>query len=195
LQGQAFTIPIWGRHYLTSALAAIAVGQNMNLSLAEMASALEQFEPLPQRCEITSIDGTTIINDTYNACPTAMRAALDLVRDFDTRGRRIVVCGDMRELGREAVEQHRNLGDEVVTICGADLLVACGEYSRDVVTGARDAGMPVGQAIACNSPREALPFLLQQLVPGDVVLLKGSRVMAMETILEGLQGQLRKRAA
>ncbi len=195
LQGQAFTIPIWGRHYLTSALAAIAVGQNMNLSMAEMASALEQFEPLPQRCEITCIDGTTIINDTYNACPTAMRAALDLVRDFDTRGRRIVVCGDMRELGREAVEQHRNLGDEVVTICGADLLVACGKYSREVVMGARDAGMPVGQAIACNSPREALPFLRQQLVPGDVVLLKGSRVMAMETILEGLQGQPRKRAA
>ena len=94
------------------------------------------------RCQIRQVGGATIIDDTYNASPVAMRAALELLRDFDAPGRRIVVCGDMRELGDAARTTARQLGDQVVTLCGADLLVACGEHAHDVVAGARAAGMP-----------------------------------------------------
>ena len=74
----------------------------------------------------------------------------------------------------------------MVTVAGADVLVACGEHARDVVTGARDAGMPVGKALACRTPHDALPVLGYQVLPGDVLLIKGSRALAMEQLVEAI---------
>ncbi len=147
------------------------------------------------RCEVIEVRGATIINDTYNANPTAMHAALELLRDFDAPSRRIVVCGDMMELGDEAALLHRQLGNEVVTVCGADLLIACGQYAGDVVAAARAAGMPVARTIPCRTPEETLPYLGQAIVPGDVVLVKGSRALAMERVVEALQQFPRRRSA
>jgi len=195
VDGHSFEVPVQGRHHLTSALASVAVGQWMGMDLARIAYALKQFKPLPQRCEISRIGDKLIINDTYNACPTAMTAALELLRDFEAQGRRVVICGDMAELGTESKEWHYHVGQQVVSIGGADLLVACGNFARDVVTGARDAGMPLGRAIACTTPREALPLLHGQLLSGDVVLVKGSRAMAMENIVDALQVRERRMAA
>jgi UDP-N-acetylmuramoyl-tripeptide--D-alanyl-D-alanine ligase len=124
-----------------------------------------------------------------------MRAALELLRDFDASGRRIVVCGDMSDLGGEAVDLHRRLGDEVVTVCGADLLIACGQYADEVVGAARAAGMSPARAIACRTAEDALPYLGQAILPGDVVLVKGPRVMGMERIVEALQCYPRRRSA
>jgi UDP-N-acetylmuramoyl-tripeptide--D-alanyl-D-alanine ligase len=116
-----------------------------------------------------------------------MRAALELLRDFDAPGRRIVVCGDMRELGDAAAHLHRTLGDEVVTVCGADLLIACGSHAGEVVAGAYAAGMPRGRAVACDEPQDILARHEAALQPGDVVLVKGSRAMAMEQLVEALE--------
>lgn len=192
---QDFHVPVWGRHHLSAALAAIAVGQTMNMTLAEISVALSEFQPVAHRCQIVESAGKTIIDDTYNACPSAMRAALELLRDFDSAGRRVVVCGDMKELGPESSQWHRQIGDEVVTVCGADLLIACGQYARDVVTGARDAGMPLGRAVACTSPRDAVPVLRDQLAYGDVVLVKGSRALTMERVVDALVAGDQQRAA
>ncbi len=194
-EGQEFCVPVWGRHDLTSALTAIAVGRVMQISMDQIAASLAEFQPPPQRCQITKIQDKTIINDSYNACPTAMRAALELLRDFNAPGRRIVVCGDMRELGPSAEYWHRQLGDQVVTVCGADMLVTCGDHARDVVTGARDAGMPVGQAIACSSPQDVLSVLGKELAPGDVVLIKASRSLAVEKLIAALDATNVKQAA
>jgi UDP-N-acetylmuramoyl-tripeptide--D-alanyl-D-alanine ligase len=192
---QSFDIPVWGRHHLTSALAAIAVGKIFGLPTAEIREGLAEFEPAPQRCEITHVGDTTIINDTYNASPTAMRAALELLRDFESPGRRIVVCGDMRELGEQSHEFHRRLGDEVVTLCGADLLVACGQHAQEVAAGARQAGMSASRVMACRSPEETIPLLNQTLAPGDVVLIKGSRALAMERLVSALESRVVNKAA
>jgi UDP-N-acetylmuramoyl-tripeptide--D-alanyl-D-alanine ligase len=186
VDGHAFEVPVWGRHHLSGALAAIAVGKIFGLSTAQIADGLAGFQAPPQRCEISYAHGATIINDTYNASPTAMRAALELLRDFDAPGRRIVVCGDMRELGEASDAFHRQLGDEVVTLCGADLLVACGQHAQDVAAGACDAGMPAARVVACRSPEETLPHLGRALEPGDVVLIKGSRALAMERLVAAL---------
>jgi UDP-N-acetylmuramoyl-tripeptide--D-alanyl-D-alanine ligase len=187
VDGTRMRLAAWGRHHLASALAAVAVGRIFGLCDAEIARGLAEFEPPPLRCQIAKARGATIINDTYNASPVAMRAALELLRDFDAPGRRIVICGDMRELGDAAPRLHRHLGDQVVSLCGADLLVACGQYADEVVEAARAAGMPRFRAVAVGSPEEALAHVESELSPGDVLLVKGSRAMAMERLVEALQ--------
>ncbi len=188
-------IPVWGRHHLTAALAAVAVGNVFGVPLDEMADALSQFDPVPMRCEVVQVRGATWINDAYNASPTAMRAALELLRDFEGAGRRVVVSGDMVELGSQAPLLHARLGNQVATIGKADLLIACGEFAGEVVAGARAAGMTAGRAFACATAEEALPYLGQAVMPGDVVLLKGSRAMAMERIIEAMQRYPQRRSA
>ena len=189
VDGARMSVAVWGRHYLASALAAIAVGRIFGLGDAEIRQGLAEFEPPPMRCQITKAGGATIIDDTYNASPVAMRAALELLRDFDAPGRRIVVCGDMRELGEAAGRLHRHLGDQVISLCGADLLVACGEHAGDVVAGARDAGMPQSRAVAVGAPEEVLAHVESALEPGDVVLIKGSRALGMERLVQALQAR------
>ena len=147
---QPFSMPVWGRHHLTSALAAIAVGRAFGLSVAEISQALSDFEPPPMRCEVSSFGAARVINDAYNSNPLAMRAALEVLREDPSMGQRIVVCGDMRDLGTEAPRLHRQTGDEVVTVCGADLLVACGEHADDMVAGAIAAGMPSKRTISLS---------------------------------------------
>jgi UDP-N-acetylmuramoyl-tripeptide--D-alanyl-D-alanine ligase len=193
--GCPFVVPVWGRHHVTAALAAIAVGRLMGLDFEEMAAALRSYETVPMRCQVLAIRGATIINDAYNSNPTAMRAALELLQDFDTPGRRIVVCGDMAELGQETAILHWQLGQQIATICRADLLIACGEYARHVVAAARSAGMTPGRTITCARVDDALPYLGQAITPGDVVLVKGSRVMGMERIVEALEQYPLRRSA
>jgi UDP-N-acetylmuramoyl-tripeptide--D-alanyl-D-alanine ligase len=186
VDGTHMSVAVWGRHHLTSALAAVAVGRIFGIRDVEISRGLCEFEPPPMRCQITRLADMTIINDTYNASPVAMRAALELLRDFDAPGRRIVICGDMRELGEASGRLHTHLGDQIVTLCGADAVLACGEYAHDVVGGARTAGMPQSRALVAENfdqLRQQCELLLQ---PGDVVLVKGSRAMAMERLVEAL---------
>lgn len=182
-----FNVPVWGRHHLTSVLAAVAVGRALGRSLAEIADALAEFQAPPMRCQVLDIHGAKVINDCYNASPTSMRAALDLLREFDAPGQRIVVCGDMRELGDEEAQWHRELGTEVVTRCGADLLVACGERAEEVVDAARRSGMPGERTFACPNALDALPRLHDWMHEGDVVLVKGSRAFGMERLIAALE--------
>lgn len=195
VEGCPFTVPVWGRHHLCAALAAVATGRMFGMDLSEIAAALADFKPVSMRCEVIQLRGAMIINDSYNANPTAMRAALELLRDFDSPGRRIVVCGDMAELGEHAERMHCELGEQIVTLCGADLVIACGQYARQVVEGTRQAGMPLGRAIPCESPEAAFPYLGQAILPGDVVLVKGSRAMAMEKVIEAVRQYPRRRSA
>ncbi len=190
LDGMPMCVNVWGRHHLIGALSAVAVGRIFGMDDREIARALAEFQPPPMRCQITHVGGATIIDDTYNASPVAMRAALELLRDFDAPGRRIVVCGDMRELGEATEKLHRTLGDQVVTLCGADLLVACGDHAQDVVAGARAAGMPHARSVACRELDELLARGDVSLRAGDVVLVKGSRAMAMERLVQRFQEPL-----
>ncbi len=190
-----FSVPVWGRHHLISALVATAAGRIMGLDLDRIATALKEYRSVPMRCQVMELRGATIINDTYNASPTAMRAALELLRDFDAPGRRIVVCGDMADLGVEAPLLHHQLGNQIITVCGADLLIACGAFARDVVAGARAAGMPRAHAIPCRTPEETLPHLGQAILPGDAVLVKGARAMAMERVVEAMAQYPQRRTA
>lgn len=186
IDGREFTVGAWGRHHLCGALAAVAVGRLLGADDAEIASGLSRFQPPPMRCQIRRVGGVTIIDDTYNASPAAMTAALELLRDVDAPGRRIVVCGDMRELGDASAQLHEQLGDEIVTVCGADMVLACGDHAHLVVAGARAAGMPRAAAVARRHVDDMLTDFPTELRPGDAVLVKGSRAMEMERLVAAL---------
>jgi len=195
VQGQAYRVPVWGRHHLPAALAAIAVGRCFHMEDREIAKALHGYQSAPQRCQVSTHRGMTIVDDTYNASPSAMRAALELLGELDVAGRRIVVTGDMAELGVESARSHQRLGQEIVTVCGADLVIACGPHAREVADFARRAGMPREAALACDTAQEAAGLLIEHAACGDAVLVKGSRCMQMEIVVQRLQNTAARKAA
>jgi len=181
-----FRVPVWGRHHLGAALAAIAVGRIYGLGDEIVADALADFRPAPMRCEVVQIGDITVINDAYNSSPTAMRAALQLMSDLETSGRRVVICGDMMELGQHSADLHNQLGREIVTKSGSDLLVCCGQFAGQVADGALLAGMPEKSVHSYDDPLQAASQLVELIQPSDVLLLKGSRALGMERILDAL---------
>jgi UDP-N-acetylmuramoyl-tripeptide--D-alanyl-D-alanine ligase len=195
VDAQAYEVAVWGRHHLTSALAAIAVGLEFGLSPAEIAAALAGFQPPSMRCQVSDEAGVKVIDDSYNASPSAMRAALELLREVDAPGERVVVCGDMKELGPTSRQWHRRIGEEVVTRCGADRLIAYGEHAQDVVVAARAAGMPSARATACHAVEETISLARYVMQPGSAVLVKGSRAMGLERVVEAIRSENLRRAA
>lgn len=187
VHNQSFTVPVWGRHHLPGALAAIAVGRAAGIPLPEIAAALAAFEPLEMRCEVRECGPITVVNDAYNACPASMRAALELLRDVDDHGRKVFVCGDMCELGAATGRYHRQLGQQVVSVCGADLLVTVGQLAADVAAAAIESGMRRDCVVVCDSPAAAHNRLAERLEPGDVVLVKGSRAMGLEALADWIE--------
>jgi UDP-N-acetylmuramoyl-tripeptide--D-alanyl-D-alanine ligase len=190
-----FAIPVWGRHHVTVALSALAVGRMMGLDLPMMSAALAKHQSLPLRCEVLRLREATVINDIHNTDPTSMRATLELLDQCDGPGRRIVVCGDMVEVGEEASSLHWELGKQCVEIGRAAFVIACGEFARHVAGGARSAGLPPQRTIPCLSVDDALPHLGQLILPGDTVLVVGSRLTAMERVVEAMEQYPQRRSA
>jgi len=190
VDGCRFQLPVWGRHHIWSALPAIAIGRLHGISDREIAHSLEAFTPPPQRCEVISVGSMTVINDSYNASPQAVEAALVLLGEFDCTGRRIVVLGDMANLGPETVALHRRAGAHSVVRGHADYLIAVGRFSRHTIAGARAVGLSESQTAAYKTLDEAMTHIGQSVQSNDVTLVKGSRVMAMERVVEHLRDYL-----
>ncbi|MGD9857484.1 MAG: UDP-N-acetylmuramoyl-tripeptide--D-alanyl-D-alanine ligase [Planctomycetaceae bacterium] len=193
IDGGDFSLPAVGRHHLTAALAAAAVGMEVGLSRTQIADGLAQFEPVDGRCRPLSIGEWTVIDDTYNASPESMRAACELLRDWQGRGQRILVAGDMRALGAASQRYHTQLGEQVAA-CGIDRLLACGQDAQLAAERAHAAGMDAGRIGAC-ADADTLALLLDTwLGPGDVVLIKGSRDTHMERVIELIKRLAAERA-
>ncbi|MGD0765532.1 MAG: UDP-N-acetylmuramoyl-tripeptide--D-alanyl-D-alanine ligase [Dehalococcoidia bacterium] len=171
-----------GRHLLYNALAAAAVGVLEGMAPDELAEALSKAR-VPLRLHVyRGRNDSTILDDTYNASPASMLAALELLADLP--GRRIAVLGDMRELGAEEKEGHRIVGREAAQV--AQVIYAIGELGHLIGEEAQKAGHPA--VSLWSSKEEAAQHLAHNLAVGDVVLLKGSRAMALETMLKELKG-------
>jgi UDP-N-acetylmuramoyl-tripeptide--D-alanyl-D-alanine ligase len=127
----------------------------------------------------------TLLDDAYNASPEAMKAALDVLAAMP--GRRIAVLGDMFELGDHAEQGHADVGRHAVG--RTDTLITVGELGRVIARAAVEAGMAPNSVLACASNEEAAGFLKARLRSGDFVLIKGSRGMRMESIVESLTGE------
>ena len=175
-----------GRFMVTNALAAAAVGNLLGVSAADIKAGLEAVEPVGGRMNIHHTPkGIHIIDDTYNANPESMKAALTTLKTMRAGARGIFVAGDMLELGRQAASLHSQVG-ALAAQSGVSRLYACGKQADSVAAGARNAGLPAADFIT-GSREEIIEDLIAWLQPGDWVLVKGSRGMAMEKVVKGLK--------
>ena len=173
-------LPLSGLHYVSDALAAIAVGLEMGVEPADIQARLATFQNMEGRQSIYEAKGFTIINDSYNAGPESMAAALNVLGS--RQGRRIAVLGDMLELGVNTEAEHYKIGR--IAAEKADFLFAYGPTSERMLNGAVTGGM-AGKARAFTDRDRLIQILKLTAQPGDVLLFKGSRGMRMELILEG----------
>jgi UDP-N-acetylmuramoyl-tripeptide--D-alanyl-D-alanine ligase len=183
-------LPLPGRHNAGNAAAAVAVGQVLGVSLAEAALALAEATPVKGRLVWREAGGIRILDDTYNANPPSLHAALDVLRqaaDAAGRGRTWVIFGDMLELGTLAEAAHTDAGAWIAAVPVAGLLTV-GRRARTAGVAARAAGCR--DVLACDTPEEAASRLAPRLLAGDRVLVKGSRGMRMERAVEILLGEL-----
>ena len=153
-----------------------------------IAAGLSQFVPVPGRCSILQIGEWTVVDDTYNASPLAVAAACRTLTELSDAGRRrrLLILGDMRELGETAAHEHEVIGGLVAQL-GIERLLVCGEHANDFARGAHRFGMSSHQIVAANDTETLLAVLDCWLEPNDVLLIKGSRATRMERVIEWLQ--------
>jgi len=179
-------IPILGHHNVYNALAASAAAIGMGLDLQTIRDGIEGFSSPAMRMELVKCNrGYAVLNDAYNAGPASMLAALRTLRALKGYKRRIAVLGDMLELGDYAPKAHSDLGVAVVDN-GVGMLVTVGCLAKEIADGAKAAGFPA-DAIRCYADSsEAGRKLRDEIVEGDIVLVKGSRAVKMEEIVRTL---------
>ena len=175
-----------GQHSISNALAAAAVALEFEFDAPAIAAALHGFAPPARRMDIvTGRNGATVIDDSYNASPGSMQAALDVLRLAPKGALKVAVLGDMLELGDQAEQAHDDLG----SLAGktADVLIALGEYAPRMVQSARQAGLPTERAVVVESAEQAVAAVTPLLTPQTQVLVKGSRGMRLERVVEQIR--------
>lgn len=168
-----------GRHNVMNALAAVAVGRLSGMTMEEACGALGRMRPTEKRGNVVVWGGAEIVNDTYNSNPKALEGMVEALRRTEAR-RRIVVAGEMLELGAEGAALHRACGEGMR---GLDAVVGVRGLAKELVEGARAEGVA---AEFVETPERAGAWLREHLREGDVVVLKGSRGVRLERALEAL---------
>jgi UDP-N-acetylmuramoyl-tripeptide--D-alanyl-D-alanine ligase len=182
--GVTFEIPVLGEHQVVLALASAAAAREVGVPLAESAEVLRRFQPPKMRLAIQNAGDVKILNDAYNANPRSMKAAVGLLPIWPDR-RKVVFFGDMRELGAAGREAHEQIG-RIIAAAGVAQLVCVGTESAAAARAAVAAGMKPG-AVATFPDSQAAAQAARGLVrSGDVVLVKGSRLVRMEKVVEAL---------
>jgi UDP-N-acetylmuramoyl-tripeptide--D-alanyl-D-alanine ligase len=184
---EPLALAVAGEHMVSNALAAAACGLALDLSLAECAAGLKGARIAPWRMETsTTAGGVLVVNDAYNANPESMAAALKAARWMARDGRLVAVLGHMAELGPIAREEHDRLGELIVRV-GVDRLVTVGDEARAIARAAVREGQPTENAEAVADAAAAAAAVRAWARAGDVVLIKGSRVVGLERVAEALR--------
>ncbi|HEU0264957.1 MAG TPA: UDP-N-acetylmuramoyl-tripeptide--D-alanyl-D-alanine ligase [Geobacterales bacterium] len=196
LTGQQFTLVLpkgeqqvrlraFGRHNIVNALGAAAAAYAFGVKPSLIREGLEEFTPYDKRLKVEELPGIVLVDDSYNANPASMAAALATVKEIAAGRRVVAVLGDMLELGEESDAAHRQLGEQVAA--AADRLFVLGECSQLVAQGARSAGMAEEQVSQATSHDEIVALLKKEATGNDLVLVKGSRGMRMEQVAQALR--------
>ena len=184
---ERFTLNILGTHNVYNALAAIAVASHFRIPYSPMRSSFRNYKPASMRLNLKKTGGIDIIDDCYNSNPLSMKAALEALMAYPAKTK-WVVSGDMLELGSHAAYLHKSLGEDIAR-SGVGGLITFGELSKYTFEGARAAGMDERMLWHCSSHDEMASLLKSRASKGDVILIKGSRGMRMEEVVEKLKGQ------
>ncbi|GIX03057.1 MAG: UDP-N-acetylmuramoyl-tripeptide--D-alanyl-D-alanine ligase [Planctomycetaceae bacterium] len=190
MEGTPLNLPGIGLHLLHNVLLTWAVAREVGIAPAEIAEAVAGFEPLPGRGRWLACGPWLVLDEAYNANPTSMQAALQHGCQVRIRGkRRYAVLGDMLELGSAAEEEHWRMGYLAAT-CGYDGVLAYGLWSQVVAAGALEGGLRRSRLVATHDLDVLYTMLDCWLEPGDLIVIKGSRAMRMERVVEWLARQV-----
>jgi UDP-N-acetylmuramoyl-tripeptide--D-alanyl-D-alanine ligase len=176
-----------GRHAISNALAALAAASVWNIGAAEAQSVFRSLRAPAMRGELLRFsNGAALINDSYNSSPAALQAMTELLAATPNYHRRILAAGEMRELGAASPELHREAGRFAAKSGKIDWVIGVAGDAVQIVEGAQEAGLPRAQTKFFPTPEEAAEFLGALVVAGDLLLVKGSRGVKMERIVEAL---------
>ncbi|HXY60614.1 MAG TPA: UDP-N-acetylmuramoyl-tripeptide--D-alanyl-D-alanine ligase [Chthoniobacterales bacterium] len=170
-----------GLHMIQNALLATAAGRAFGVLLEQCAIGLATAPLTRARLQIKEINGVLFLDDSYNANPDSMKAALRTLVELPADGKRIAVLGEMRELGAESEHGHQEVGQEAAAL-GVDQLIGIGEMGEVIVRASHRAGLEKSRAVASTS--EAADLLIEIAEPGDLILIKGSRLAKTEEVIE-----------
>ncbi len=174
-----------GRFMISNALAAAAAGYLMEVPLPEIKAGLECFQPISGRMRILKLaNGMCLIDDTYNANPSSVKAALDTLKQMGKQHSRVVVLGDMLELGNQSAALHCDIGQHAA-LGNPDRLYLTGDFAHDIAQGAQNTGMDA-KRIVVGSVQDICADLIARADSRDTILVKGSRGMRMERVVKEL---------
>ncbi|ACX52663.1 UDP-N-acetylmuramoylalanyl-D-glutamyl-2,6-diaminopimelate/D-alanyl-D-alanyl ligase [Ammonifex degensii KC4] len=182
---EEYQLPLPGYHNALNCTAVIAIARQLGFSPEEVQEGFRRVQTSGMRLEIEHWRGFTVINDAYNANPASMAGALEVLAELGKGRRKVAVLGDMLELGERTVAAHREVGEKAAAV--ADLLVVVGERARDLAAGALSAGMPPDRVLAVATVEEAIRQLMNELEGDEVLLVKASRAMGLERVVQALR--------
>jgi UDP-N-acetylmuramoyl-tripeptide--D-alanyl-D-alanine ligase len=185
LDGRDVTSPLLGLHNVQNLLAALAACRELGLELDRCLAAVSRLKPGHRRLERRVLGGTTLIDDSYNSNPESARASVRVLAGLHGHRRRVLVLGDMLELGPRAPELHHEVGG-LAAASGVDLLVAVGELGKATAAGALEAGLAASGVVHLADVDVALREVPALLREGDVVLVKGSRQAGLDRVVQHL---------
>jgi UDP-N-acetylmuramoyl-tripeptide--D-alanyl-D-alanine ligase len=186
LDGHEVTSPLLGLHNLQNLLAALAACRGAGVPLEGVLPRVSALSGARRRLEKKAVGGMTLLDDTYNANPESAKASVRVLAGIHGHRRRILVLGDMLELGGLAAELHHAVGVHAAQN-GLDLLVLIGELTRATAAGALEGGLCAERIVHFAGLEEALVEIQDILADGDLVLVKGSRLMGLERIVTTLE--------
>ena len=184
----AFETPLLGMGNLSNVLAATAVALEFEVPLDDVAERAARLGPAKRRGELMRLPGgVTLIDDSYNSSPSALKRSLDVISHATGSARKVAVLGEMLELGNQASALHRECG-EAAAAAGLDLLITVGgEPAADLATAAVAAGMPQRCVSHVATSADAAVLAVERVRPGDLVLVKGSRGIGTDVVVERLK--------
>jgi len=184
-------LAIPGRHAIANALAALAAASVWGVGAAEAQGVFRELRPASMRGELLRFeDGSALINDAYNSNPEALAAMIELLASTPSFQRRILAAGEMLELGPRSPELHREAGSKAAATKRIDWIIGVQGNAAEIIEGAVAAGHPRARTKLCANSDEAAKFVADLVAPGDLVLVKGSRGVKMERIVEALLARL-----
>lgn len=178
-----------GEHNVTNAVGAAALAHTLGVGRAAIRRGLERARPLAMRMQVEEWQGIGIINDAYNANPASVEAAIRTLAEIKGQGERIAVLGDMFELGKQSPQQHLKVGKHIAQYKISALYLLGAEAAEHVRKGALRGGMPAERIFVAKDHSDLVRQLRSRLRRGDWLLVKGSRGMKMEKILDRLKGR------